>query len=82
MSSETTFQSIEEVASRLAEACYIADRSLATVLFLAHRLQKPVFLEGEPGVGKTDVALVMARLFDTRLIRLQCYEGLDSSAAL
>jgi MoxR-like ATPase len=55
---------------------------LATVLFLAHRLQKPVFLEGEPGVGKTEVGLVMASLFDTQLIRLQCYEGLDVSTAL
>jgi MoxR-like ATPase len=82
MSTDTPFQSIEEVASKLAEASYIADRGLATVLFLAHRLQKPVFLEGEPGVGKTEVALVMARLFETPLIRLQCYEGLDASAAL
>ncbi|MEW6665106.1 MAG: MoxR family ATPase [Thermodesulfobacteriota bacterium] len=82
MSTDTGFQSIEEVASKLAEAYYIADRGLATVLFLAHRLQKPVFLEGEPGVGKTEVAVVMARLFDTRLIRLQCYEGLDASTAL
>jgi MoxR-like ATPase len=55
---------------------------LATVLFLAHRLQKPVFLEGEPGVGKTEVGIVMASLFNTQLIRLQCYEGLDASTAL
>jgi MoxR-like ATPase len=82
MDTDIPFQSIEEVASRLAEAYYIADRGLATVLFLANRLQKPVFLEGEPGVGKTEVAVVMARLFDTRLIRLQCYEGLDASSAL
>lgn len=65
MNTEPPFQSIEEVASRLAEAYYIADRSLATVLFLAHRLQKPVFLEGEPGVGKTEVAVVMARAIGT-----------------
>jgi MoxR-like ATPase len=76
------FQSIEEVADQLADQHYIADRALATVLFLAHQLQKPIFLEGEPGVGKTEVALVMARLFDTELIRLQCYEGLDASTAL
>jgi len=52
------------------------------VLFLAHRLQKPLFLEGEPGVGKTEVGVVMADLFKTKLIRLQCYEGLDVSTAL
>jgi MoxR-like ATPase len=52
------------------------------VIFLANRLQKPLFLEGEPGVGKTEVGAVMARLFDTELIRLQCYEGLDASTAL
>jgi len=66
----------------LGESQYIADRALATVLFLAHRLEKPVFLEGEPGVGKTEVAIVMSRLFGTELIRLQCYEGLDASTAL
>jgi len=66
----------------LADSHYIADRALATVLFLSHRLEKPVFLEGEPGVGKTEVAIVMARLFNTELIRLQCYEGLDVSSAL
>ncbi|MBW1721591.1 MAG: MoxR family ATPase [Deltaproteobacteria bacterium] len=76
------FQSIDQVEEELAGARYIADRSLATVLFLSYRLQKPVFLEGEPGVGKTEVAVVMARLFETELIRLQCYEGLDASAAL
>ena len=76
------FESIEQVVAELAEAHYIADRALATVLFLAYRLQKPVFLEGEPGVGKTEVAVIMARLFDTKLIRLQCYEGLDASTAL
>ena len=76
------FESIEEVAEELAKALYIADRALATVIFLAHRLEKPLFLEGEPGVGKTEVGAVMARLFDTELIRLQCYEGLDASTAL
>jgi len=76
------FQSIEQVAEELAKAHYIADRALATVIFLAHRLQKPIFLEGEPGVGKTEVGTVMARLFDTELIRLQCYEGLDAATAL
>ncbi len=76
------FKSIDHVVNELAESQYIADRALATVLFLAHRLEKPVFLEGEPGVGKTEVAIVMARLFETELIRLQCYEGLDASTAL
>lgn len=76
------FDSIEHVVTELADAHYIADRALATVLFLAHRLQKPIFLEGEPGVGKTEVAIVMSRLFETDLIRLQCYEGLDASTSL
>ena len=77
-----SFQTIEQVVEKLASAQYIADRALATVLFLSNRLQKPVLLEGEPGVGKTEVGLVMASLFETRLIRLQCYEGLDVSTAL
>jgi len=82
MTTTSYFESIEQVAEELAAAHYIADRALATVLFLAHRLQKPVFLEGEPGVGKTEVGLVMAAVFNTQLIRLQCYEGLDASTAL
>lgn len=76
------FHSIDQVMEKMADARYIADRALATVLFLAHRLEKPIFLEGEPGVGKTEVAIVMAKLFDTELIRLQCYEGLDATTAL
>ena len=76
------FNSIEHIISQLARARYISDRSLATVLYLADHLEKPVFLEGQPGVGKTEVALVMARLFNTDLIRLQCYEGLDATTAL
>jgi MoxR-like ATPase len=76
------FESIEQVISELARGRYVADRGLATVLFLAHKLEKPIFLEGEPGVGKTEVAIVMSQLFQTDLIRLQCYEGLDSSTAL
>ncbi|MFH1351583.1 MAG: MoxR family ATPase [Pseudomonadota bacterium] len=82
MTSEIRFESIEQVVEDLEAANYIADRALATVLFLANRLQKPIFLEGEPGVGKTEVGLVLACLFDTQLIRLQCYEGLDASSAL
>jgi len=76
------FESIDQVVDELADSSYIADRALATVLFLAHRIEKPIFFEGEPGVGKTEVGIVLSRLFDTELIRLQCYEGLDSSTAL
>jgi MoxR-like ATPase len=82
MSSSEYFQSIDQVVEEMNSNHYIADRALATVVFLAHRLRKPVFLEGEPGVGKTEVGTVMARLLNTELIRLQCYEGLDASAAL
>ena len=56
---------------------YVADRSLATVLFLSLRLGRPLFLEGEAGVGKTEIAKVLAASLDRKLIRLQCYEGLD-----
>ena len=76
------FDSVDQVVEKMAQANYIADRSLATVLFLSHRLQKSIFLEGEPGVGKTEVAIVMAKIFETELIRLQCYEGLDATSAL
>ena len=74
--------SIEELEDGLAAQRYIADRGLATALFLALKLQRPLLLEGEPGVGKTEVAKVLARLLDTGLIRLQCYEGLDVSQAV
>ena len=80
--SKNRFESPEQVVEELATTRYIADRALATVIFLAHRLEKPLFLEGEPGVGKTELGVVMANLFDTPLIRLQCYEGLDASTAL
>ncbi len=76
------FPSIESVQRSLLRERYIADRSLATVLYLAWKLKKPLFLEGEPGVGKTEIASVMARVLDTELIRLQCYEGLDANHAL
>ena len=76
------FKSIGDVVEKLAGMDYIADRALATVLYLAHQIEKPIFLEGEPGVGKTEVGLVLAKLFDVPLIRLQCYEGLDASTAL
>ncbi len=74
--------SIESVQAAMLAQNYLADRSLATALFLSWRLKKPLFLEGEPGVGKTETAVAMARILDTELIRLQCYEGLDANHAL
>ena len=76
------FKSIEDVEAQFAERGYIADRTLATTVYLAIALGKPIFLEGEPGVGKTEVAKVMADILGTELIRLQCYEGLDANTAL
>jgi MoxR-like ATPase len=66
----------------LADANYLADRSLATVLFLALKMGRPLFLEGEAGVGKTEIAKVLAATLGRRLIRLQCYEGLDVASAV
>jgi MoxR-like ATPase len=74
--------SIEGTLEMLAKANYIGDRSLATVLFLALRMGRPLFLEGEAGVGKTEIAKVLSAALGRRLIRLQCYEGLDVSAAV
>lgn len=76
------FDSIDSVEQCLLAEKYIPERSLATVLYLAWTLKKPLFLEGEPGVGKTETAAVMARALGTDLIRLQCYEGLDANHAL
>ena len=73
---------IEEVERELQGHRYIAGRSLATAVFLALTLQKPLLLEGEAGVGKTEVAKVLADILDTRLIRLQCYEGIDVNNAV
>ena len=75
-------QSIDATLKLLGQANYLADRSLATVLFLALRMGRPIFLEGEAGVGKTEVAKVLAATLGRRLIRLQCYEGLDLAAAV
>ena len=75
-------QSIDDLQNALREQLYIADRGLATAAFLALRLQRPLFLEGEAGVGKTEIAKVIAGLLDTNLIRLQCYEGLDVNQAV
>ena len=74
--------SIDDTLKLLASADYLADRSLATVLFLALRMGRPLFLEGEAGVGKTEIAKVLATTLGRRMIRLQCYEGLDVSAAV
>jgi MoxR-like ATPase len=74
--------SIDATLDLLAKADYIADRSLATVLFLALRMGRPIFLEGEAGVGKTEIAKVLASTLGRKLIRLQCYEGLDISSAV
>ncbi len=73
---------IEDVEARLRERRYIGDRSLATSIFLALQLQKPLFIEGEAGVGKTEAAKVMADVLGARLIRLQCYEGIDLAHAV
>lgn len=72
----------EKIAQGLAAYGYIADRDLATALWLMDLLRRPLLLEGEAGVGKTEVARALAKLHDTKLIRLQCYEGLDQNAAL
>ena len=74
--------SIDDLQDALVRERYIADRGLATTIYLALKLQRPLLLEGEAGVGKTEVAKVLAAAFDTELIRLQCYEGLDISHAV
>ncbi len=76
------FDSIELTVEGLSRQSYVADPALATSLFLALKMERALFLEGEPGVGKTEVAKVLSRAFDTPLIRLQCYEGLDLSQAV
>lgn len=76
------FESIDHLQAALREKSYVADRGLATAVYLAAKLQKPLFLEGEPGVGKTEIAKVISSLLDTELIRLQCYEGLDVNQAV
>ncbi len=73
---------IEKVQEFLRKEQYICDRSLATVVYLSITMGKPVLLEGEAGVGKTEIAKVLAKVLDTKLIRLQCYEGLDANTAL
>lgn len=76
------FNTVEETTAILNDHDYLADVGLSTTLFLALKMGKALFLEGEPGVGKTEIAKVLARIFDTPLIRLQCYEGLDINQAV
>ena len=73
---------VEDLAQRFAREKYLADEGLLTAVHLALSLRRPLILEGEPGVGKTELAKVLARVLDRELIRLQCYEGLDASQAL
>jgi len=76
------FANVEEIQRAMEGAKYITDRSTATVLYLGLKLQKPTLVEGEAGVGKTEIAKVLAEILQTRLIRLQCYEGLDAGTSL
>jgi MoxR-like ATPase len=76
------FESVEELQAVLGRHAYLADRGLATAVWLSLALNKPLLLEGEAGVGKTEVAKVLSELLDRRLVRLQCYEGIDASQAL
>jgi len=77
-----TFGSVDDVEQALRAESYLADRGLATAIFLALRMHRPLLLEGEAGVGKTEVGKTLARLLAARLIRLQCYEGIDAAQAL
>jgi MoxR-like ATPase len=76
------FADVDELRGALARETYLADRGLAVAVHLALRLRRPLLLEGEPGVGKTEVARTLARVLEARLIRLQCYEGIDAGQAL
>jgi MoxR-like ATPase len=76
------FASVEELQGRLRDEAYLADRGLSTAIYLSLSLDKPLLLEGEAGVGKTEVGKVLATVLGRRLIRLQCYEGIDASQAL
>jgi len=78
----SVFTSIDDVQNKLSEQGYVCSRALATVVFLSLKLGRPFFLEGEAGVGKTEIAKAMAAVLGRKLIRLQCYEGLDASSAV
>ena len=82
MSKQAVPNSIDETLALLAQGEYVAERSLATAVFLALRMGRPLFLEGEAGVGKTEIAKVLANVLGRQLIRLQCYEGLDIASAV
>ena len=73
---------IAEIQRQLEGQHYVTDRSIATTVYLAMKLRKPVLIEGQAGVGKTEIAKVLALALSTELIRLQCYEGLDANSAL
>ena len=77
-----TYSTIEDIQRAMFAQSYIADRSLATTVFLALKQRKPLLLEGEPGVGKTEIAKVLSAMLNTKLIRLQCYEGIDVNTAV
>jgi MoxR-like ATPase len=76
------FESVTDLQTTLAAQRYVCDHALATAIFLALKLSRPLFLEGEAGVGNTEVAKVLATVLDRELIRLQCYEGLDIRTAV
>ena len=76
------FENVDQVLEQLRKQDYICDKKIATVVFLAHKLEKPVLVEGPAGVGKTELAKVVAAATGRSLIRLQCYEGLDEAKAL
>ncbi|HLA92277.1 MAG TPA: MoxR family ATPase, partial [Actinomycetota bacterium] len=76
------FETVEQLQGALGREHYLADRGLSTAIYLAVSLNKPLLLEGEAGVGKTEVAKVLSSLLGRELIRLQCYEGIDASQAL
>jgi MoxR-like ATPase len=77
-----TFESVKEVEQALRRESYLPDHGLATAIYLALAMRRPLLLEGEPGVGKTEVAKTLSRILDADLVRLQCYEGIDASQAL
>ena len=78
----TDINTVDDIRSSLDDNHYIANRGLATSIYLSLKMEKPIFLEGEPGVGKTEVGKVLSRILNTDLIRLQCYEGLDVHNAI
>ncbi len=80
--STPAFSTIDDVIARLRAQSYVCDRRIATAVYLADRMEKPILVEGPAGVGKTELAKVLAATLDTELIRLQCYEGLDEAKAL